>query len=123
MRWARRSAAIVLFAGALYLCVRLPALHAEPVRLDYLLGAVEGVPLWQALLGAFLAGALASGILALLSITRARMLARRYRKSARSLEAELHELRSLPLAPGAREEDADEEIPETRERAALGRGV
>lgn len=98
MRWARRIVILALFVGALYVCLRFPALNQEPVRVDYLVYAIEAQPLWLALLQAFVAGAVLAGLLALYPIAKARMLSRRYRKTARGLEAEVHELRNLPLA-------------------------
>jgi uncharacterized integral membrane protein len=100
MRALRRALAVVAFVGLLVAGWRFAALHPQPVRVHYLLGETEQ-SLWLALLGAFVAGAgLVAGI-AGVHLVRLSMLARRYRKAAGRLEAEVHELRNLPLAPEA----------------------
>lgn len=100
MRWARRAVALALFLAAVYVCVRFPAQNAEAVSIDYLAGRLEAVPLWAALLGAFGFGALLAGLAGLYQVTRLSMINRRYRKTARGLEVEIHELRNLPLEGG-----------------------
>ncbi len=120
MRWTRRIAAVALFAAALYVSIRFPAENAEPVQIDLLIGRLEALPLWAALLGAFGLGALVSALLALFQLVKQKMLTRRYRKQAHGLEEELHELRNLPLAgadgPGdgadPRMEAPDDAVPE-----------
>jgi hypothetical protein len=47
------------------------------------------------------------GALAIYQLVRVGMLARRYRKLAAKLEVEVHELRSLPLAPESPAADPD----------------
>ena len=59
----------------------------------------------QVLLGTFVLGALTGTLVCLLPLARTSLTARRYRRSIAGLEAEIHELRTLPLGP---------------ERAALG---
>ena len=118
MRWARRALVIALFGVALYVCVRFPARNAEPVRVDYLAGQISEVSLWLALLGAFGIGALLAGLICGYQVMRLLLLNRHYRNTARGLEAELHELRNLPLA-GA-EAGGDVEAPV---EPALERGV
>jgi uncharacterized integral membrane protein len=98
MRALRRALATLAFVGLLVAGWRFAALHPQPVRLHYLLGETE-LALWAALLGAFAAGGVLVGALAALQIARLSMLARRYRKATGRLEAEVHELRNLPLAP------------------------
>ncbi len=120
MRWTRRSVAIALFAAALYVSIRFPAQNAEPVSVDLLIGRLEGLPLWAALLGAFGLGALVSALAVFFQVVKQRMLTRRYRKQARGLEEELQELRNLPLVgadgPGhgadPRMEAPDDPVPE-----------
>jgi uncharacterized integral membrane protein len=97
VRWTRRILVVALFVAALYVCFQFPTRNAAPVRVDLLLGAFEALPLWVALLGAFAVGVVVSGLLAAFQVLRIRLLARRYRKQARGLERELHELRNLPL--------------------------
>jgi uncharacterized integral membrane protein len=111
MRSLRRALAVVAFVGLLVAGWRFAALHPQPVRVHYLVGETEH-SLWVALLGAFVAGAGLVAGLAALQLARLSMLARRYRKAAVRLEAEVHELRNLPLAPEAPgERDAVEDAP------------
>ncbi len=123
MRWARRAVAVALFLGAVYVCVRFPAQNADAVSVDYLLGRIEGVPLWSALLGAFGAGLLLAGLVGLYQMTKLRMLARRYRKTAHGLEAEIHELRNLPLAGAEPRGDVARDDLVASGGSALERGV
>jgi uncharacterized integral membrane protein len=113
MRALRRVLAIVAFVGLLVGGWRFAALHPQPVRLHYLAGDAE-VSLWAALLGAFAAGAALAGALAGVELARLSMLSRRYRKATARLEAQVHELRNLPLAP---------ELPGDERDLALGEPV
>jgi uncharacterized integral membrane protein len=111
--------AIAAFVLLLVAGWRFAAEHQEPVRIHYLVAEGGEVRLWVALLGAFAAGAAAAGGAAAYQILRLSLLARRYRKAAARLEVEVHELRSLPLAPegpGLRDLEAD-----AAADAALGR--
>jgi len=111
MRALRRALAVVVCVGLLVAGWRFAALHPQPVRVHYLLGETEQ-SLWVALVGAFVAGAAFVAGLAALQLARLSMLARRYRKAAGRLEAEVHELRNLPLAPAAPGEgDAVDDAP------------
>lgn len=101
MRAVRRVLLIAAFAGLLVVGWRFAADHRDPVRIHYLVGETGDVPLWGALLAAFGAGAALAGALAGYQVARLGMLARRYRKASAKLEAEVHELRNLPLAPEA----------------------
>jgi uncharacterized integral membrane protein len=106
MRVARRVLAVAVFVGCLVAGWIFASRHAQPVQVDYLVGATGEVSLWVALLVAFLVGAAVATGLCLLQIGRLGLLARRYRKAVRRLESELHELRNLPLAPDAAEPPA-----------------
>ncbi len=110
MRALRRTLAIAVFVGLLVAGWRFAAHHPDPVRIDYLVGETGELALWVALVGAFAAGGVTVGALAAFQLTRLSMLARRWRKSAARLEAEVHELRNLPLAPAGLEE-GDPEAP------------
>jgi uncharacterized integral membrane protein len=98
MRVARRVLAIAAFVACLVLGWLFAARHAQPVHVDYLVGTTGEVSLWVALLAASLLGGSVVGGLCLVQLGRLGMLVRRYRKTVRRLEAELHELRNLPLA-------------------------
>ena len=110
MRALRRALAIAVFVGLLVAGWRFAADHPHPVRIHYLVGETGELALWAALLGAFVAGGVIVGVLAAFQLARLSMLARRWRKSTARLEGEVHELRSLPLAPAGPEE-GDPEAP------------
>ncbi len=98
MRTLRKLAAVALFVAVLILGWRFAAENSATVSIHFLLGQIEGVALWAALLAAFGAGAACIGGLLLLRLARIGLVARRYRKVAEGLEAEVHQLRNLPLA-------------------------
>jgi uncharacterized integral membrane protein len=54
-------------------------------------------PLWVVLLGSFAIGFALAALLFGLRLMRSSLLARRYRKAVSSLEAEVHQLRNVPL--------------------------
>jgi uncharacterized membrane protein YciS (DUF1049 family) len=106
MRVARRVLAIAAFVGLLVAGWRFAAENPQPVQVHYLVGRSGETRLWGALLGAFTAGGACVAALAAVQFARLSMLARRYRKVVARLEAEVHELRNLPLVPDAPEPDA-----------------
>lgn len=97
MRTVRRLLVLVLFVAALVLGWRFAGANLTPVRVDYLLGALEA-PLWAVLAASFALGAALLGVGALYQMARLSLTARRWRKVAQGLEKELHQLRNLPLA-------------------------
>jgi uncharacterized integral membrane protein len=97
MRWLRRLVAAAIFVGALVVGWRFAHANANPVFVDYLLGSVDA-PVWATLLGAFGIGAVVSGLVFGFQAARLALTTRRYRKLARGLEDEVHQLRNLPLA-------------------------
>jgi hypothetical protein len=105
MRWARRLigvvAAIAVFIGGW----RFAHENAAPVSISYLWGGID-LPVWEALLWCFAGGFALAGTGWLWFGVRSRMLQRRYRKAVGGLEAEIHQLRNLPLAPDAGPSDA-----------------
>ncbi len=98
LRWIKRIAGLALFVGAVYVSLQFRDQNAEIVAIDYVAGRVEAVPLYLALLGAFGLGAGLTGLLASWRLLRLQLVTWRYRRTARGLEAEIHQLRSLPLA-------------------------
>ena len=113
MRTARRVLGLAVFVALLVAGWRFAAENSEVVAIHYLIGQFDGVSVWLALLCAFLAGGVAVGLLGMLGAAKLRLEARRYRKAVKSLEAEVHQLRNLPLTS----EDAD--VSEPRDEAAL----
>jgi len=97
MRWVRRWIGVALIATLLVGGWRLAHENGGIVAVSYLFGAIE-MPLWEALLIFFAAGFAFAGTGWLWQSLRARMIERRYRKAVGGLEAELHQLRNLPLA-------------------------
>ena len=115
MRTARRVLGLAVFVALLVAGWLFAAENSEVVTVHYLIGQFDGVSVWLALLCAFLAGAVAMALLGMLGAAKLRMEARRYRKVVKSLEAEVHQLRNLPLTA----EEAD--LSEARgELASLG---
>ncbi len=98
MRVARRLLALGIFLAVLIGAWRFASENSEPVRVYFWLGEITEVELWVVLAMAFLAGALSTGLLVSYRLARAGLLARRYRVAVTGLEAELHQLRNLPLA-------------------------
>ena len=108
MLWVRRLLVLAVFVGVLVGGWRFAAQNSETLAIDYLVGRLEGVPVWLALSATFLAGAAAASLLAFYQTARLKLTARRYRRVVNGLEAEVHQLRNLPLAgegaPGAARE-------------------
>lgn len=116
---------IALFVGVLVFGWRFAADHSSKVAIKIpALGETE-LTLWLVLLLAVALGALAMGLIAFFQVTRLRLLGWRYRKMIKSLEAEVHQLRNLPLAetdsPAAQIDVASESDPNAQR--ALGRGA
>lgn len=82
---------LVLVAG-----IGFTALNAVPVSIDYFLGQVSTTLPW-ALLFALLAGVLLGALLVFIISLRSRTEARRLRKDLRLMEAELKNLRNMPI--------------------------
>ena len=109
MRWMRRVLVAACFVALLVGGWRFAAENSQTVSIHYLAGSLEGVAVWRALLASFALGAAASAAIGLLRGLRLRLESRRYRKAARELESEVHQLRTLPLA--ARDEAGS--VPDT----------
>ena len=76
-------------------------LNGVPPALDPLDSGIGEVRLWIALLAAFGSGVLVSVAIGLARGARIRLVARRYRRLVAGLQAEVHQLRSLPLSDEA----------------------
>lgn len=117
MRWIRRilwgGLIIGLVLGSHYFVQH----NDQTVSLEF--GAIrfEEVALWMVLLTTFVSGFAGATAIAALRGARLRLVSRRYRKEARSLEAEVHELRTLPLA------EADGPAPDSTTGDGLSRGT
>jgi uncharacterized membrane protein YciS (DUF1049 family) len=105
MRWVRRWIGLALIAVLLIGGWSLKAENADTVAVDFLFGEIQ-LELWEALLCAFGAGFALAGAGWLWAGLRSRMIVRRYRKEVGGLEAEVHQLRNLPLATGGEPSDS-----------------
>jgi uncharacterized membrane protein YciS (DUF1049 family) len=97
MQIARRLLLLAVFVGLLVTGWYFAASNSAQVHVDYLVDAPLDLELWAALGLAFSGGAAAAAVLALYLLVRGGLLTRRYRKKIAVLEAELHQLRNLPL--------------------------
>lgn len=103
MHWARRILLLAFIAALLVGAHFFVKGNEQVVSLDFVWIQVPAVELWVVLLCSFGSGlVLASGVAAFRG-ARLRLLTRRYRKAARDLGVEVHELRNLPLASHAAE--------------------
>lgn len=102
---ARRLILLALFVGLLWLGWQFAHSNGAEIDVDLLIARFPNVSTWLTLLVTFLAGGLLIGGLVGLQLLRANLKTRRYRKTVARLEAEIHQLRNLPLAgadtPGA----------------------
>jgi uncharacterized integral membrane protein len=125
MKLMRRLLGAAVFVAILVFGWRFAADHSGPVQVKLPgLAGIE-VTLWMALLAAFGLGAVIVTVIASLRIARLQLVSRRYRKVIRDLEAEVHQLRNLPLAeetaaPAKLTAEAGEATSAGR---ALGRGA
>ncbi len=87
-----------LLVGALVLGWSFPTGNSSPVDVDLIWIRVSDVALWWVILVSAGVGAFASLLVVGFAWIRGRLLNFRYRREIRRLEAELHEMRSLPLS-------------------------
>ena len=117
MRHMRRLLAIVVFVGLLIAGWQFADSNATPVPVYYPGGEFAARALWVVLLAAFGSGVVLATLVAVVRGAQMRLVSRRYRKLTDSLQAEVHQLRSLPLSEQPQTLDSDS-VP----RAGLGRG-
>lgn len=116
---------IGLFVGLLVMGWSFRANNATPVELDLIWIRVPGVELWRIILASVAIGGVFAGTFVGFGWLRVRLENRRYRKAIRRLEAELHEMRSLPLSDGVSDGERyseNEGGPDASGRAAGMRG-
>ena len=89
---------LAAFVGLLVLGWRFASENAEPTSVHLVVGEFADVPIWRVVLAAFGAGAALVGLVGLYQIAKLKLVMRRYRRTAHELEAEVHQLRNLPLA-------------------------
>jgi uncharacterized integral membrane protein len=122
MQNAIRLLWVAIFVGVLVLGWRFASVNAEPVAVSYVFGAFAPMPQWLALLIAFAVGASAAGLIASYQALKRGLVMRRYRKTVRGLESELHQLRNLPLADADAANLGAGERLESAPRSARARG-
>jgi uncharacterized membrane protein YciS (DUF1049 family) len=93
----RRALLVLVFVAVLTAGWRFAAQNSSEVTVSYLAGQTPSVALWLALLVTFGLGAAVAGAISGFELARAGLLARRYRRTVAGLEAEVHQLRNLPL--------------------------
>ena len=122
MRSVLRLLWVAAFVGVLVIGWRFASANGAPVPVSYVFGELTDVPLWLALLAAFALGVASTALVAIYQALRRGLVMRRYRKTVRGLESELHQLRNLPLATGDGSHLAADERHESAPRSARGRG-
>ena len=98
MKLARRLLAIVVFVGLLVAGWTFASSNDKAVPVYYPGGEFGEHALWVVLLVAFGSGVVLTASIAAVRGARIRLVSRRYRKLVDSLQAEVHQLRSLPLS-------------------------
>jgi uncharacterized integral membrane protein len=98
MQTVRRLLALALFVGLFIVAWRFASANATEIEIDLLFLQLPTVPIWVALLTALGFGALSAVLSLGYQVIKKNLLARRYRKTVKSLESEIHQLRNLPLA-------------------------
>jgi uncharacterized membrane protein YciS (DUF1049 family) len=89
-----------LVVGALVFGKLFPDANSTPVDIDLLWIRVPNVEAWLLLVGSMLIGGVLATLVVGFAWLKARVLNRRYLKVIKRLEAELHQMRSLPLSTG-----------------------
>lgn len=98
MRAVRRVLALLVFAGLFWVSWRFIHDNQAPVPIELPGLRTLLVPVWGGLVAAFSAGVAVTFLALLIPLARSRLVARRYRREVGGLEAEVHQLRNLPLA-------------------------
>jgi len=91
---------VALVAALLVAAYQFTGRNTDIVSVHLFGWATPPQPLWMLLLAAFAVGFALASLLFSLRLFRSTLLARRYRKAMSSLEAEVHQLRNVPLADG-----------------------
>lgn len=100
MRTLLRISYVALVAALLVAAYQFTGRNTEPVHLEIFGWSTREWPLWTVVLCAFAAGFVLASLLLGTRLFRSSLVARRYRKAVGSLEAEVHQLRNVPLAEG-----------------------
>jgi len=122
MRLVLRLFWVACFVGVLVVGWKFAAANGAEVPISYVFGQLAPLPIWLILLVAFAAGAAVSGLIGLYQLAKLRLVTRRFRKTVRGLEAEVHQLRTLPLSGEEPVLAGEGERPEAVPRSARQRG-
>ncbi len=117
MRLARQLLAMTVFVGLLIAGWNLAHSNTLLVGVHYPGGEFAKRALWVVMLVAFGSGVILTAFVAVVRGARIRLVSRRYRKLVDNLQAEVHQLRSLPLSDQPRTLGSGSAPP-----AGLGRG-
>ena len=98
MLWVRRILVGGLIIGLVLGSHYFVGHNDRTVTLEFGAKRFEEVALWMVLLCTFATGFGVATVIAAMRGARLRLVSRRYRKQASKLEAEVHQLRTLPLA-------------------------
>jgi uncharacterized integral membrane protein len=109
MAIARKLLLGVVMLAVLVAGWQFAAANRSTIAVDYLFGQLPQLPVWQVLTATFLLGVLAAAAVLGIQLARLSLLARRYRRTVAGLEAEVHELRTLPLAPDGSAPDPEDD--------------
>ena len=118
MRLARRLLTIVVFVGLLVAGWKFAGSNSQPLAVSYPGGEFTARALWMVLLVAFGAGVVLATLVAVVRGAQIRLVSRRYRKLVDSLQAEVHQLRSLPLSEHPQTLETDSAPPAGLERGS-----
>jgi len=97
MKLFLRIATLAIIAALIWAAVRFILANDASIEIDYLLSSSVDLLLWQGLVFAFALGWVAATAVFGVGWLRARIETRRYRKAHAKIEAEVHQLRSLPI--------------------------
>ena len=92
---------LVLFVGTLVLGWNFAAANAATIEIDLLWITLVEISVWKLVIASFALGGTIVGTTFGFLWLRGWELRRRYRKTIRKLESELHQMRSLPLSGAA----------------------
>jgi uncharacterized integral membrane protein len=122
MRLVLRLFWVACFVGVLVVGWKFAGANGAELPISYVFGELAPLPVWLILLVAFAAGAAVSGLVGLYQVAKLRLVTRRFRKTVRGLEAEVHQLRTLPLSGEEPVLAGEGERPEAVPRSARQRG-
>ena len=100
MKILRRLLAFALLVALGWVFYQFAKANAGIVVVDLIYAQLPEAPQWLVLIASFGLGAALATLLLLYRMARQGLVTRRYRKTVRGLESEIHQLRNLPLAEG-----------------------